>query len=462
MSTISKFLEQNHIKRPRIAVLGDAMIDEYYEVSVERISPEAPVPVMRSDDDKPKVVVPGGAANVACQFVNWNVECQFYGLVSHDDYQNLHCDLASGPLEQSRTERIPRKRRFENKQNLVRWDIEPPKQQYSPADYDRIFNALELDLQNGLDVVVLSDYNKGFFEEFKIAQKIITLCHTYGVRTIVDPKNEPIEKWTGCSIFKPNSCEAKRYTNVDSPEHQAQILAEKLPGSDIVITRGGDGVNGMARQGVSFKYVPNFSVDAKFYSGAGDCFAAFFALAIAHGKSLAQASDIAFRAGAEYVQNPYNQPIYPYNLCETKFIDPRDLRNRDFKLAFTNGCWDLTLHAGHLSTLNFAKNKADKLCVGINSDSSVEKLKGGNRPIIGLKDRMSLLAALECVDYVIVFDEDSPQELIKKIQPDCLIKGGDYKMEEINSKKLVKNTYLAPLVEGTSTSEIIKKIRASQ
>jgi D-beta-D-heptose 7-phosphate kinase/D-beta-D-heptose 1-phosphate adenosyltransferase len=446
------------------------MIDEYYEVAVERISPEAPVPVMRSNDDKPKIIVPGGAANVACQFKNWNVECQFYGLANVEDYMTLDnqsCRIACGPLDDAdrhgyipRAERIPRKKRFENKQNLVRWDIEEPKQKYKEEDFKRLLEAFEKELKKGLDLVILSDYNKGFFDSFQITQEIITLCHTYGVKSIVDPKNEPIEKWTGCSIFKPNFCEAKRYTNVDMPEHQAQILAEKLGGSDIVITRGGEGVNGMHHGGKTFKYVPQcYTTDAQFYSGAGDCFAAFFALAIAHAFSLTEASEIAYKAGANYVRHPYNQPIFPYELVESKFIAPQDLTNRDFKLVATNGCFDL-LHAGHLASLEFAKSRGDKLVVLINSDESVKKIKGDSRPIVPLEQRKKLISGLECVDYVIDFKEESPYNLIQQIRPDVLVKG-NLKREDVRSARLVKEYYSFPLVEDISTSQIIKKINES-
>jgi D-beta-D-heptose 7-phosphate kinase/D-beta-D-heptose 1-phosphate adenosyltransferase len=195
------------------------------------------------------------------------------------------------------------------------------------------------------------------------------------------------------------------------------------------------------------------------YSGAGDCFAATLAVAVGHGLKLADAAKLAYRAGSRYVLKEHNAPISPLDLYEDKFVHPKDLVDRDFKLVFTNGCFDV-LHIGHLHTLKYAKEKGDKLVVAINTDESVKKLnKGPNRPYNTLADRKEILAALECVDFVVDFAEDSPYNIVKLIKPDVLVKGGDYLLDQIKSKELVKEVYVAPLIEGISTTELARKMR---
>jgi len=179
------------------------------------------------------------------------------------------------------------------------------------------------------------------------------------------------------------------------------------------------------------------------------------ALAIAHNFSLVEAVEIAYRAGAVYVQMEYNKPIYPYELVETKFVDPHDLMNRDFKLVCSNGVFDL-MHYGHVASFQFAKSKGDKLAVLINSDESVKKLKGENRPVVPLEQRLNLIASLECVDFVLPFKTESPYNLYKEIQPDVLVKGEGIKRPR--SAELAKEFYYAPLVEGVSTTQIIEKV----
>lgn len=183
------------------------------------------------------------------------------------------------------------------------------------------------------------------------------------------------------------------------------------------------------------------------------------ALAVAHNFPVPQAAKIAYEAGSLFVQQVQRGPITPWQLQKkSKFIRSEDLKNRDYKLVFTNGCFDI-LHAGHLESLRFAKSKGDKLVVGVNSDASVSRLKGPKRPVVPLNERMEMLAALETVDYVISFDEDSPHELVKQIAPDVLIKGADWAHRPIAGSEFVKEVCFVPLVEDRLTTNIIEKIK---
>jgi len=463
ITTISDLINKNHQKRVRIAVFGDAVIDEYYKVKVKRISPESPVPVMLSEHDQPSYVIPGGAGNAAAQLKHWNVDCTLFSLMSSTDeavYERCGITLPKYlGLDAPLSARVPRKRRFQDGQNLIRWDVEEPEYgEEMAANLDMLRLCFEHYLRDegGFDAVIFADYDKGTFKDSKKTQDLINLCRTYGVPTIVDPKDEPIEKWIGCTYFKPNSTEAEKFTGSHNDRNQALKLYERLK-SNIVITRGGQGVSFV--NGDYGTIESNKEVVVRNFSGAGDCFAAFFALAIAHKFSFPHAIDLAYAAGRIYVQREHNKPLIPLDLYDNKFVHEQDLKNRDFKLVVTNGCYDLTIHAGHISTFEFAKTKGDKLVVLINSDESIKKIKGEERPIIPLEQRMKMVAALECVDYVLPFHETSPVNTIKQIAPDAIVKGEDWKEKGIRGAEYVKEVYFAPLVPGISTTNLIKKIK---
>ena len=367
-------------------------------------------------------------------------------------------------LEDSIKHRVPRKKRFVDGQNIIRWDIESPN--YG-EEIDKNIDMLRLCFEyhlthGGFDAVIFADYDKGVFKDFKKTQDLIILCNTHGIPTIVDPKDEPIEKWIGCTYFKLNNIEAERFTGSHEPKAQVEKLSNRLRGllgtSNIVVTHGGMGVTIFnAEDGKINNYNGNKEVVAKNFSGAGDAFCAFFALGIAHNFSILDSTEIAFNAGKIYVQREHNKPLIPLDLYDTKFVDPTDLKNRNFKLVISNGAYDI-LHHGHISTFEFAKSKADKLAVLINSDESVRQLKGADRPIIPLEQRMKMIASLECVDYVISFDETSPDNLIEKIAPDVLCKGEDWKEKGVRGAKFAKELVFAPFIEDISTTNIIKKI----
>jgi D-beta-D-heptose 7-phosphate kinase/D-beta-D-heptose 1-phosphate adenosyltransferase len=462
MTKISELINKNHQKRARIAVIGDCMIDEYYKVKVKRISPESPVPVMLSGSDQSSYILPGGAANVAAQFKHWNVDCTLFGLMSSDDmivFQKSGITCACVQSQDWTTQyRVPRKRRFVDGQNLIRWDIESDFN--NDDEIDNLCELLEHHLENQkYDIVIFADYDKGMFKDLDKTQQLINICRDHKVPTIVDPKDEPIEKWMGCTYFKPNSIEAEKFTGIHHEENQLVELAQRLDKSSIIVTRGGSGVTSISEGKIAW-YLSFKEIPPKNFSGAGDCFAAFFALAIANDFEFNNAIEIAYEAGKVYVQREHNKPLLPLDLYDTKFVHPIDLKNRDFKLVATNGCYDLT-HSGHVATFEYAKSKGDKLAVLINSDESIKNIKGPDRPIIPLEQRMKMVAALECVDYVIPFNEDTPINLIKEIRPDVLVKADDWKEKGIRGAEFVKEICFAPLVDGVSTTSLIKKIRGN-
>ena len=473
MELLNEFLKRNREKKLDIHCVGDAMIDEYYEVKVNRISPEFPMPIMTSENDTP-VRRPGGAANVACQLKYFNVKTQLICWCNKllmdvlDDamYKEKHNYSAIGKFNYwgpiigcggPNCVLLPIKKRFlDNGVQVTRHDIETPlcglDEHAIAYGAKQISDGLSLMPKSDAkpDVAILSDYNKGFFssEEFNI------LDSYRDVVTIVDPKKGPINKWRGCTIFKLNAKEACELTGKKQWKEQAKQLQFELECKAVVITFGADKVCGISGEDF-FSFIPERKVVVESVVGAGDCFAAFFAMAIGHGFTIVEAAEIAWHAGSNYVMHRRNEPITPSELSVDRVIEPADLVDRNFKLVLTNGCFDL-LHSGHIKTLEFAKSKGDKLVVALNSDASVKKLKGETRPIMPLEQRMAVMASLKMVDFVVSFDEDTPLELIKLIKPDVLVKGSDYKDGEIVGEDLVPETFRCPIIKGLSSSNFVR------
>jgi D-beta-D-heptose 7-phosphate kinase/D-beta-D-heptose 1-phosphate adenosyltransferase len=465
MKLIEKFIQESSRNKVRISIAGDIIIDEYYDVSATRISPEFPIPVMTSADSKPTVTMPGGAANVCHQFKHWNAEPLLYGLSDYEATTSLQKVLGSkatvnlAPMGHGQ---VPRKKRFyDGKHPSFRWDIEKPNFGVDPSILKGFRGtATQRYFSNRPpQVLILSDYNKGLFTNDPcpfIRDK---------VTTIIDPKKGPLDKWRGCTIFKPNNVEAKELSGLSNWKDQCLYFFDHLGCDHVVITQGASGVVGMDRLGEGFEHVSSYNLTAESVIGAGDCFIAFMAMAKALNFSLSDCALIAFTAGATYVQQERNKPITPYDLM--KKVDPIKAKyllpspgETQGKLVFTNGCFDL-LHVGHIETLMFAKSKGAKLVVGVNSDESIRRLKGDSRPIIGLKDRLEALAALQCVDYVASFDEDTPAKLIERLRPDVIVKGAQYEARDIVGFEMVGEVALAPMFEGVSTTKIVEKIRSA-
>jgi D-beta-D-heptose 7-phosphate kinase/D-beta-D-heptose 1-phosphate adenosyltransferase len=465
-------------KAPRIAVIGDAMIDEYYEVEANRISPEFPIPVMKllkfEDGDFCKRY-PGGAANVAYQLKNFNFDVGlFFGEDLEDIFhkngmKNIYFNKEMpGYINRSR---VPVKKRFWDREKdfpLCRIDVE--EKNYG-IDVNRVNGAEYLDeMRKDMTkyakefkpyVTIYSDYDKGMFSD--ITEPIIDDLDPS--LSIVDPKNGPLSKWKGCTIIKPNAKEAEVMSGETDWKKQADYFHDQTDCTAVVITQAGKGVVGKIGYDGYFEYFPETEVFAESVVGAGDCFTAFLAMCMSHQMDLLDAIKVAFEAGRVYVQRKHNKPVTPKELLKhadsimSKFATIEELKDRDYKLVFTNGCFDI-MHLGHLHILEKAKSKGDKLVVAINTDESVKMSKGESRPILPLEQRKKMIAALECVDFVIEFSEKTPYNLIKEIIPDALAKGEDWKGNVVGSD-IVKEVHLIPLLEGFSTTNIIEKIKKS-
>lgn len=472
MNKFENFLENVKMFKPKIGIIGDCMIDNYFRVDANRVSPEFPIPVMLMEEESPEKAVPGGAANVVSQFRHFPVSVKLLGYVDnlaievfgaekwglgfqHENNVNFYDSLN---IEKSYNQNIPTKNRFYQKDfPLCRLDIEKKNYGLSSEDFIEARETVYGEwIGSNLDVAIFSDYGKGVFEADCYGKFIDWQKNIDGnTITIVDPKNGPVEKWRGCTVFKPNAKEAKELSGLEDPKMQCDYFQQKIGCMAVVVTNGGQGVYGKVG-GKHFDYRSGDSVKAKSVIGAGDCFAAFLAMALSVGMDIIDAVEIAYEAGAIYVQSSYNKPIKPSDLLmstEKLTMPPED---RDYKLVFTNGCYDL-LHTGHLKVLEQAKSFGDKLVVGVNSDDSIKRIKGDKRPIVSLEDRVKMLAALECVDFVVSFDEKTPYALIKKIMPDVLVKGSDWEDKVVVGSDLVEDVRFVELLEGMSTTELISK-----
>ncbi len=473
---IQEFLKKQD--KVRVGVIGDAMVDEYFQVSVKRMSPEFPIPVMLSEDERPYKVLPGGAANVAYQFKHFNADVRLCSLVdlyakSYFEQHGINTSLCYDMREAVQIHGgtgglVPRKKRiYDGDFPTYRWDVEKPHYGLSSSDLSScvktLYSRYERHTMN-FDVLIFSDYDKGMF------------CRDYphfaapwhqqmdgSIPTIVDPKGKDLGKWKGCTVFKPNDKEAESLSGISSLdwEGQCRYFIAEIGCYSVVITQGGNGVVGMVGTD-SFHYrPPKKNLHPESVVGAGDCFMAFLAMAIGQGFSIQDAAEIAYEAGALYVTRKHNTPITPYELqrrinpTAAKYMEPEKLR--DFKnVVFANGCFDL-LHRGHIETLKFAAEQGDYLVVALNSDESVKRLKGPERPVTSLCERMQLMASFDFVDFVVSFDEDTPDKLIDQIAPAVIVKGGDYKPEEVVGADRAR-VVIAPTVEGLSTTNILAKI----
>lgn len=455
-------------KAKTVLVIGDIMLDKYVWGDVTRISPEAPVPVVKV---KHESFAPGGAGNCAANVAALGAKCYVAGIACNDDEagktlfkllkeQGVDCSLAQNKA--CRT--IEKVRVIGASQQLVRYDYDNP----TPLlDYDAFLKGIK-PLLSKIDVIIISDYQKGLLNE-DICKKIIKL----GPKVIVDIKPKNIGWFKGAFLIKPNKSDAELLTGISCDNDinagkAACVLRERLD-ANIIITRGGSGITLCTKEGIT-KNFPTESRQVYDVTGAGDTVTATIALAVASGASLDEAAILGNLAGGLKVTKVGTATVSNNELGNSfektgkeilslkEAVEQRERwRKQGKKVVFTNGCFDI-IHAGHVSILKRARAQGDVLVVGLNSDESVTRLKGPTRPIIKQDDRAEVLAALECVDAVVIFNEDTPVELIKALKPDIHVKGGDYTKEKMPEWPVVESyggkIVILPLVEGLSTTNI--------
>lgn len=461
-----------------VLVYGDLMLDRYFHGDATRISPEAPVPVVHVTEVE---VRPGGAANVAQNIAALGGRVTLCGLVGQDsvakelqnclDQSRITCNFLALPNYPT----ITKLRVMGRHQQLMRMDFE--KECEIEMDDDVLFSDYCEKLKT-VNLVVLSDYSKGSLTH---VERLIQAANKLNIPVLIDPKHKTYSRYAGAFILTPN---LKEFENmVGGPcrhlieiTQKAHELLEKVSIENLLVTLGKEGMLFIAR-GKEAVHFHAQALDVFDVTGAGDTVIGVLAAGIAAGMDILAAIELANMAAGIVVGKSGAQAVTVAEL-QLKLLPPHDLshgiideeklllmtalaRERGEKIVMTNGCFDL-LHVGHVEYLAKAKALGHRLVVAVNDDDSVRRLKGDDRPLNSIDARMKVLAALGCVDWVIPFSEDTPARLVSAINPDILVKGGDYQIHQIaGSEHVLKNggkVLTIPLTEGYSTTGLIRKI----
>jgi len=461
----------------KLLIVGDVMLDRYWTGDTSRISPEAPVPVVKIQQLEQRA---GGAANVAQNVAALGCAATLSGITGNDEFaltlKNLLSEnkVTEQLLQLQNCTTITKLRVLSRHQQLIRLDFE---------DHSLLSGAEQLarnsiDLMQSADVVVLSDYAKGSLAK---SQQIIEAAQRVKKPVVVDPKGSDFSKYRHATILTPNQSEFEAIVGhcVDNAdlESRATKLINELGLQALLITRSDKGMVLIERDKPAY-YLAARSRDVYDVTGAGDTVVAVFSACIAAGEPFRHAAYLANIAAGIVVTKLGAQSVTLGELSsELRSIQPpgRGIvteeqllqhigisRSNGERIVFTNGCFDL-LHNGHITYLEEAAQLGDRLIVAVNNDDSVRVLKGPHRPVNTLKDRMNMLASLRAVDWVVAFSEPTPQRLIARVLPDVLVKGGDYQPVEIAGAKEVEQAggtvKVLSFIKGYSSTELIQKIK---
>ncbi len=472
------------IEQLKIVVIGDVMLDSYYYGSVSRISPEAPVPVNKVNNQSENL---GGAANVAANLAFLGCKVYLCSAIGDDEngkkltsvLDSLSIDHSSILVSENR-QTTNKLRIIGSNQQMLRLDFEDI-QNLTDNEEDELFARLRKLMSEGVNGIVISDYAKGVCTK-SFCQKVITQAKAANIPVLVDPKGYNWDKYENVDFITPNvkelgECLQQSLQNTTPIITKAAREAlDKYKVKSILVTRSEQGMTFVDKD-------KEFTVEAtarEVYdvSGAGDTVAAAFIAGVSGGLTEATAAFLANEAAAIVVARAGTYAIRrdellahllekecktdekhrPLNWQEIKVL-AQSWRRLGKKIIFTNGCFDI-LHTGHITYLEKAAKLGDILILGLNSDASVRRLKGETRPLVGEQDRARLLLALSCIDAVVLFEEDTPTELIKIIKPDVLVKGGDYSAEQVAGREYAGKVEIIDFEQGYSTTDLVNKIIA--
>ncbi len=459
-----------------VLVVGDVMLDRYWYGSTTRISPEAPVPVIKVTRTEDR---PGGAANVALNIAALGAPVRLIGVTGADEAADALTEQLHSVGVQTHFQRIV------GQPTIVKLRAMSRQQQLLRMDFEDSFNtdadALLAEVESVLDsvkVMVLSDYGKGSLLNH---QALLAAAKQRGVAVLADPKGTDFSIYRGATLLTPNLAEFEAVVGHCTDEAQLMqrgaIMLQELELEALLITRGEQGMT-LLRHGVPALHLPARAREVFDVTGAGDTVISTMAAVLAAGESLPQAMTLANLAagivvaklGTATISAPeLRRAIQREEGAERGVLSLQqlkaaveDARAQGERVVFTNGCFDI-LHAGHVSYLEQAREQGDRLIVAVNGAASVTRLKGPGRPINSVDRRMAVLAGLGAVDWVVSFSEDTPENLITLLKPDILVKGGDYGVEQVVGAELVYayggEVRVLGLVENSSTTAIVEKIR---
>ena len=457
-----------------ILTIGDAMLDRYWHGDTHRVSAEAPIPVIEVTGIEDR---PGGAANVALNVATLGARSSLIAATGQDEMSDiLESKLSSSGISCHFI-------KVEGMSTITKVRLVSRSQQMIRADFEALFDVDAGQVVKGMDLVgdydslVLSDYDKGLFSD---PASIIENARKKGKPVLVDPKFKPFSAYKGATVIKPNTLELKNAVGDWSSEAEmlakCRVLMARIGCEAMLVTRASEGMTLIEQHEDS--HFPARTREVYDTSGAGDTVIAVLAASLASGQTLRDSVALANVAagivvshfGVTSVSGPelraevdLAEPVGQGKLsAEQLFAAVQGSRSRGEKVVFTNGCFDI-LHAGHVDYLGDAKREGDRLIVAINSDESVHRLKGEGRPINPLDRRMTMLAGLASVDWVVSFDGDTPEALLRMLKPDVLVKGGDYAIDQVVGADIVRSAggevKVLSLVEDCSTSALVEKIR---
>ncbi len=459
-----------------VVVVGDVMLDRYWVGDARRVSQEAPVPVVDIDHTED---VPGGAANVALNVASMGARCTLVGIVGDDaDGRVLSEVLAAAGVacefvKVADWPTIVKLRVVSRKQQLLRTDFERP----LPAGAADPVTERVAALLDDATALVLQDYDKGVLAD---PPALIARAREREVPVVVDPKRKPLSVYAGADLVKPNVHEFQDAVGPWSDDDAMVALGRKLCEVNdfgaLIITRGGRGMT-VVEPGGAHQHVPARPVDVYDVTGAGDTAAAALALGRSLGWDAVACARLANMASGIVVGKSGTATVTGPELAFALAATPRadrgimsrsqladtvgQARERGERIVFTNGCFDI-LHAGHVAYLEEARNLGDRLVVAVNDDASVRRLKGPGRPVNPLERRLRVLSGLAAVDWVVGFDEDTPEPLLRLLRPDVLVKGGDYAADQVVGADIVQgyggDVRLLSLVADVSTTAIVERL----
>lgn len=478
----------NHLSDKKILVIGDVMLDRYWQGDSQRISPEAPVPVVKISSNDDKV---GGAANVARNIAHLDGKVTLMGIVGDDENAALmeamlsQENIESALIRQSEQPTITKLRVISRHQQVVRLDFE----EHFASHHAKALKERFAQCIDDFDFVVFSDYNKGTLAE---VSEMIRIARQHNKPVLVDPKTDDLSKYSGATVITPN---LKEFIHAGGQTDSEQSIAESARAlmtrcqiDSILLTRSEQGMSMITHDQKTD--MPAQVLEVADVTGAGDTVIATLAIMLAAGSPIAEAAKIANLAAGIVVAKLGAATVSPEELYhvankalfaskQSHYQTPiedvlqhiRFARLSGEKIVFTNGCFDI-LHAGHVHYLEQAKALGDRLVVGLNSDESVNRLKGPTRPVNSFENRATVLTGLASVDWVVPFGEklgdqydDTPYYLIEKVLPDVLVKGGDYTVDDIVGANLVQakggQVAIIEFLDGCSTTRIIEKIQDS-
>ena len=471
------------LKKPNILVVGDLMIDHYLWGNINRISPEAPVQVVEVQKE---TTVLGGAGNVVNNLVSLGADVMVISVIGKDNVSkeltkmlddievqhSLVCDENRKTTKKSRI--------IASAQQIIRYDQES-KEDISSKNETMVIDKIDMLIET-FDIVLISDYGKGVITD-TLMSKIITSSELNNVKVLVDPKGDDYSKYVGSYLLTPNKKEAESATKMNIVDDASlKVALKKLHNTACLqvpmITLSEDGIAILDENDNVIKK-PTVAREVFDVTGAGDTVLASLGYCLALNKNITEAMEFANLAAGVVVGKigsatatleeieEYKSSLHKSSIeSHIKTFEEIEktvsrLNKQNKKIVFTNGCFDI-LHKGHVQYLDKAKSFGDVLILGLNSDASVSALKGPNRPINCEDDRAYILAALESVDYVVKFTDDTPLSLIEIIKPDVLVKGGDYEGKKVVGSEIATELKLVQFVDGKSTTKTIEKIQASE